>query len=137
MFEKAMKYKKILFFVNLPLILGIPCYVEWGLPLAQKEDLTLAYTVLHLTDFFLCFNSIIIYSVVSKMVTGIEYLPQEHKVKITQCKDWFLNEVTTLYDPKELQNCKKQQLNPFIGYKHIHRGSERLGTESTSVWHDR
>jgi len=40
------------------------------------------YVVLHLTDFFLCFNSLVIYSMISKLVTAISYLPDEHKLLI-------------------------------------------------------
>lgn len=77
-----MFYKKLLFFVNIPLILGIPAFVEWGLPALQKKDVNIIYIVLHLTDFFLCFNSLVIYSMISKLVTAISYLPEEHKLLI-------------------------------------------------------
>ena len=41
------------------------------------------------------------------------------------------------YEPKELIKCKKQVLNPFIGYRSINNPNERFGTESTGMWHDR
>lgn len=30
--KKVQRYKKMLFFVNLPLIVGIPAFIEFGLP---------------------------------------------------------------------------------------------------------
>ena len=41
------------------------------------------------------------------------------------------------YEPKELIKCKKQVLNPFVGYRSINNPNERFGTESTGMWHDR
>lgn len=135
--KKANNYRRILFYVNLPLIVGIPAFVEWGLPAIQKTDVSILYVVLHLTDFFLCFNSLIIYSTINKLVTAIKYLPDEHKIKIKQCTDWFLKEKETTYDPKEVIKCKKQVLNPFIGYRNVTNVGEKYATESTSLWHDR
>lgn len=61
---KINRYKKMLAYVNLPLIVAIPLFVEFGLPEFSKKDISLVYTMLHLTDFFLCFNSIIIYQMI-------------------------------------------------------------------------
>lgn len=135
--KKAQFYKKMLFFVNIPLVIGIPLFVEFGLSDFQKKDINLIYMVLHLTDFFLCFNSIVIYSLVSKLVTGITYLPDEHKLKIKKCKDWFLREKEEIYEPQELVKCKKQVLNPFIGYRSTTNMNDRFATESIGLWHDR
>jgi hypothetical protein len=62
------------------MIVGIPVFVEWGLPMLEKKNASLIAIVLHLTDFFLCFNSLIIYSMISKLCTAINYLPDDHKV---------------------------------------------------------
>lgn len=135
--NKINRYKKMLLFVNLPMIVGIPLFVEFGLPEFKKKDINFVYMILHLTDFFLCFNSIVIYSMIQKMVTTIKYLPDEHKFAIRQFKDWLLREKETLYDPKDLIKCKRQTLNPFVGYKSVSNNSTRFATESTGLWHDR
>ena len=41
------------------------------------------------------------------------------------------------FDPKELIKCKKQVLNPFVGYRSVTDSNEKFGTESTGLWHDR
>lgn len=135
--KKVDFYKKILFFVNLPLIIGIPTFVEFGLPAMQKKDLSMIYVVLHLTDFFLCFNSIVIYTMISKLVTAISYIPEEHKILIKQRSGRFMKEQLLKYDPKELIKCKKQVFNPFVGYRSVTNSNEKFGTESTGMWHDR
>lgn len=135
--KKVQFYKKLLFFVNLPLIVGIPVFVEFGLPNIGKKDLNMIYIVLHLTDFFLCFNSLVIYTMISKVVTGISYLPEEHKIAIKQWSGKFITEKLSFYDPKEIIKCKKQVLNPFVGYRNVNNSNERFGTESTGMWHDR
>jgi len=99
------------------LIVAIPLFVEFGLPEFQKKDLNMIYIVLHMTDFFLCFNSLVIYTMISKLVTGISYLPDEHKILIKQFSGRFMNERILKFDPKELIKCKKQVLNPFVGYR--------------------
>ena len=103
----------------------------------EKKDLNLIYIVLNVTDFFLCFNSLIIYSMISKIVTGISYLPEEHKIKIKQWTGKFITEQIKYFDPKEIIKCKKQVLNPFVGYRSVNNATERFGTESTGMWHDR
>ena len=117
--NKVQRYKKILFFINIPMIIAIPLFVEFGMPAEDKKDVGFLYVALHLTDFFLCFNSLIIYSMVSRLVTAIKLLPDSYKIEITQCKDWFLKEKTTTYDPKDIIKCKKQVLNPFVGYRSV------------------
>lgn len=78
--KKIEKYRKMLFYINIPLVIGIPLFVQFGVPELQKKDLSMLYAILHLTDFFFCFNSILIYSIISKVVTCIKYLPEEHKI---------------------------------------------------------
>lgn len=116
--------------------MGIPVFVEFGLPQMQKKDLSMIYIVLHLTDFFLCFNSLVIYSTISKLVTAISYLPEEHKILIKQKSGRWLTDKLLTFDPKELIKCKKQVINPFVGYRST-TTSDRFGTESTGLWHDR
>ncbi len=78
--KKMQFYRKLLFFVNIPMILGLPLFVEFGLPMLDKKNASLIAIVLHLTDFFLCFNSLIIYSMISKLTTAISLLPEENKI---------------------------------------------------------
>lgn len=130
-------YRKLLFFVNIPMIFGLPLFVEFGLPMMEKKNASLIAVVLHLTDFFLCFNSLIIYSMISKLTTAISLLPEENKIQLKQMSGRFLTERIMTFDPKELIKCKKQTLNPFIGYRSVNDSQLRFGTESTSLWHDR
>ena len=80
--KKVAFYRKILFFFNIPMVIGIPLFVELGLPMLEKKNASMISMLLTLTDFFLCFNSLIIYSTISKLVTAISYLPEEHKIQI-------------------------------------------------------
>jgi hypothetical protein len=69
--KKAQFYKKILYFVNLPLVIGLPLFSYFGMPDIHTKDINMKLAVLHLADFFFTFNSVIIYSVLSKLVTGM------------------------------------------------------------------
>ena len=80
--KKVNFYRKVLFFFNLPMVFGIPIFVEFGLPSLEKKNASMISMLLTLTDFFLCFNSLIIYSTISKLVTAISYLPEEHKIQL-------------------------------------------------------
>lgn len=105
--KKMQFYRKLLFFVNIPMIVGIPVFVEWGLPMLEKKNASMIAIVLHLTDFFLCFNSLIIYSMISKLTTAISFLPEENKIHLKQMSGRFLSEKLLTFDPKELIKCKK------------------------------
>ena len=61
--KKVNFYKKLLFYVNIPLVFAIPLVCELGF-FDHKPNVKTIYAFLHLTDFFLCFNSVIIYSTV-------------------------------------------------------------------------
>jgi hypothetical protein len=80
--KKALFYKRMLYYINIPLIVGIPIFVHFGLPVSLTKDINTIYALLHLTDFFICFNSFIMYSFLSKLVTSIIYMPEEHKLKL-------------------------------------------------------
>ena len=98
--KKMQFYRKLLFFVNIPMIFGIPMFVEFGLPMLEKKNASLISIVLHLTDFFLCFNSLIIYSMISKLTTAISLLPEENKIQLKQMSGRFLTERILTFDPK-------------------------------------
>lgn len=74
---------------------------------------------------------------ISKLTTAISLLPEENKIQLKQMSGRFLTERIMKFDPKELIKCKKQTLNPFVGYRSVNDSSLRFGTESTSLWHDR
>lgn len=105
--KKMHFYKKVLFFFNIPLVIGIPLFTELGLPMLERKNASMISMLLTLTDFFLCFNSLIIYSTISKLCTAISYLPEEHKIQIKQFSGRFLSERILTFDPKELIKCKK------------------------------
>ena len=82
---KVNKYRNLLLFVNIPLIFGIPIALESGylLDSVHSEKVDTTYMLLFMADSFLTFNSFIIYSTLKRVVSGIHYLPEEHKIKIT------------------------------------------------------
>ena len=63
----------MLFFVNCPLIVGIPFLIEFGLDPVHKELADNTYLALTMGDFFLFFNSVMIYSTLKRMVSSINY----------------------------------------------------------------
>jgi len=133
---KVEKYRKLLFFVNFPLLIGIPLYVELG-PLHEKPNFALISMMLHLCDGFLFFNSFLIYSVMKQIVSYIAYMPEEHKIKVKQFCNWRLTEVEREYACEDLIKAKKSAFNPFIGYKGVKDPNVKLGTESVGLWQDR
>lgn len=60
----------MLFFVNLPIVIGIPIINELGL-LGVGVNAKKIGLLLHMADFFLCFNSVIIYLTVKRLVQSI------------------------------------------------------------------
>ena len=81
---KVKRNRNILFFINVPIIFGIPILLEGGfLNSVNAEKVDTTYMLLFVADSFLSFNSIIMYSTLKRIVSGISYLPDEHKVKIT------------------------------------------------------
>ena len=49
----------------------------------------------------------------------------------------MLKEVKVYIDPKHLIKCKRQTMNPLVGYRSVTDNNDRYITESTGVWHDR
>ena len=72
----------MLFFLNMPLIVGIPLLIEFGLDPIHMELVDSTYLALTMGDFFLCFNSIMIYQTLKKMVSSIHYSPESNKILI-------------------------------------------------------
>ena len=136
--KKVNRYKSILFYVNFPLIVGIPIVLEGGFLSGMEEaKFDKTYLLLQAADFMLCFNSIFIYSTIKKMASAIHYLPEEHKLVITQYRSKMLGEVKVEIDPKDLIKCKRQTMNPLVGYKNVTDNNDTFITESTAVWNDR
>eukprot|EP00347_Sterkiella_histriomuscorum_P020833 403336292 len=133
--KKIQSYKKLLFYVNLPLVFAIPILCEMGV-LDHKPNVKQIYAILHLTDFFLCFNSVLIYTVVQRLVHSISYLPEEHKILVKQYSTKFLGLKELKFDPKDLIR-SRGGFNPFIGYRSVQDQTLKLGTESMGKWHDR
>ena len=89
-----------MFFVNVPLIIGIPFALEGGiLDSVHSEKVDRFYIVLQMADFFFAFNSILIYSTLKRVCQTVSYLPESHKLKITQYKSVFLTEKSIEVDP--------------------------------------
>ena len=60
--SKVNTYRSLLFYVNLPLIIGIPICLEGGFLNGMDEaKFDKTYLLLQAADFMLCFNSIFIY----------------------------------------------------------------------------
>ena len=79
--NKVNSYRRLLFFVNIPLIFAIPIALETGLlDKVHSEKVDSTYIALQMADFFFCFNSILIYSTLKRVVSSVEYLPDEHKL---------------------------------------------------------
>lgn len=136
--KKVQTYRNLLFFVNLPLLAGIPLALECGLldtVLPEKVDKT--YMFLMFSDFFFTFNSILIYTTLKTITKCIKYDPVGNKLEITQFSSPFLGEKTKTVDPKELINCKRKTFNPLVGYRSLINNNEKYATESLGVWHDR
>ena len=115
--KKMQNNKRMLFFINMPLIVGIPALIEFGLDPIHKELVDNTYLALTMGDFFLCFNSIMIYQTLKRMVSTIHYLPDEDKLLIKQFSSPMLGPKDIKQDPIDLEKCKNRTLNPFIGYR--------------------
>ena len=135
--KKFQTNRKMLFFVNMPLIVGIPALIEFGLDPVHKEMVDNLYLVLTCGDFMLCFNSIMIYQTLKRMVSSIHYLPSEDKLQIKQFSSSLLAEKVVEREPQDIEKCKNRTFNPFIGYRMVTNANEKYATESTAVWHDR
>ena len=116
--KKVQRYKSILMYVNLPLLVLIPFAFESGLILpaehaAQADNL---YMTLMAGDLFLFGNSYMMYSVFRKMVTGVTYLKDEQKVEMST-SDFLLREKKLVFEPSDLEKVKGKTVNPMIGYR--------------------
>ena len=42
-----------------------------------------------------------------------------------------------MYDPKDIIKCKRQVINPMVGYRSVKDNNDRFSTESIGMWYDR
>ena len=90
-----------------------------------------------MADFMVFFNSVSIYNTMKRVVSSIDYLPESNQLKINQFSTTFLGNKEILVDPQDLIKCKRQTINPFVGYKSVKSKNERYATESIGAWEDR
>jgi hypothetical protein len=116
--KKVSRYRKLLFFVNVPLMIGIPAFLESGVFLSYYEHkLQQITTLLTVADFFFVIDSLLIYSLIGKIVTSVAYKPEDNKLEITHLGTTFLKPKTELVDPQNLIKHRRKSINPLIGYK--------------------
>mmetsp|Transcript_12710 Transcript_12710/g.21411 ORF Transcript_12710/g.21411 Transcript_12710/m.21411 type:complete len:96 (+) Transcript_12710:241-528(+) len=75
--KKVNNYRRLLFFVNIPMIVGIPFCLETGtiIDKAHAESADSLYLMMQMVDFMLFFNSVIIYSTLKRIVSSVVYVP--------------------------------------------------------------
>lgn len=72
--KKVNRYRNLLFYVNVPLMIGIPAFIESGIFLSYYEHkVQQITTLLTVADFFFVLDSLLIYSLIGKIVTSINY----------------------------------------------------------------
>lgn len=98
--KKALNYRKLLLYVNVPIMVGIPVFFNFA-PMAaaatQKADLL--FMVAHLSDCFFFLNSILIYSFLKRVVTSIDYNTETGKLEFKQLSSALMTERFSEVDP--------------------------------------
>mmetsp|Transcript_28020 Transcript_28020/g.27050 ORF Transcript_28020/g.27050 Transcript_28020/m.27050 type:complete len:81 (+) Transcript_28020:83-325(+) len=74
MLKKALFYKKMLYFVNIPIMIGLPLLFLSGIPIPATNP-QMVMLLCELADMLLFFNSYIIFKVLSQLVVQIDYKP--------------------------------------------------------------
>ena len=87
-------------------------------------------------DFFFVLDSLLIYSLIGKIVTSITYKPEQKKLEITHLGTTLLKTKTEMIDPENLIKHRRKSINPLIGYKQL-EPNMLYATESMAIWHDR
>ena len=77
--NKVRNYKFLLFGVNLPLCVGIPVCMEYGILFDKAHAATAdkLYLMFTMADFMLFFNSMLIYNTLKTLVSSVEYVPAQ------------------------------------------------------------
>ena len=132
--KNAWKRKKMMLYcVNVPAMIGIPCFIEFAdLEARYAEKAELIMALLSSVDLIFFFKSYFIYTFMQKLVTKITYNVETDKVTVKQdFGSEFLNTVNAEYNPKELEKYDKKTITGRVGYRSIKKGEnhKRLGTE--------
>ena len=155
--KKFMLYKKMLIFVNLPIMIAIPLGCEFLIDFTHPKA-NMLYAILYTADTFLFANFFMILGMLKQALVSINYLVNEDKFEFNH----FINPniIRSLFSKKEkieddnktensqhigyreiisassLGKCGKGMFNPFIGYKNIDKDQKYI-TEGMCTWHDR
>lgn len=89
-----------------------------------------------MADFFFVLDSLLIYSLIGKIVTSITYNPEQNKLEITHLGTTLLKPKTETVDLENIIKHRRKSINPLIGYKQL-EPNMMYATESMAVWHDR
>lgn len=145
--ERAWSRKRAtLFFVNLPMMIGIPAFMEFvDIQAKYGERADLVMGIFTAIDVIFCVKTYLLYHFLQKLVSEIEYDSVEDKVTITQPHgSTFLGKVKLEYKPKELEKKLmtpgKTSFNRSLRYRSIKKGENmrEFGTEIPGAeWHDR
>ena len=98
--SKLSKFRRVLLFLNVPVMVVIPAELHFGW-LASKfgDNYDTVCTLLSATDSVLFLESVLLYTVLSKFVSKIE-VTESREVAVTHFNTTFLSEKTTLFKPE-------------------------------------
>lgn len=138
MLKKVNFYKKMLLYVNCPLMVAIPTFIHTPLfsYYVAAEKAQAMMILMSCCDLMLVVDSYLIYAVVSKLATSVIYKPADDKLEITTMGGMFMSQKTQVFEPMDLQKHLKKSINPFVGYKTV-TGVQVFGTEGIGQWADR
>ena len=136
--KKVSFYRKMLLFVNCPLLVGLPLLLHSSvfasLSSAKLHQMNI---LLSMADCVLFIDSLLIYTIIGKIVTSINYKPESDKVEVTHLGTTFLSPKTETLNPKDLAKHKYKTVNPFIGYKRLDTKTMFATESSIGHWNDR
>ena len=155
--KKFKLYKRMLLFVNLPIMIALPLWCEFGIDFTHPKA-NMLYALLYTADTFLFANFFMILNMLKQAVVSINYLTNEDKFEINH----FINPsiIKSLFSKQNKSDDKsnsdhtqsvghreivgssalaksgKGMFNPFIGYRNIEKDQKYI-TEGMCTWHDR
>lgn len=119
-------YKRILVFLNLPLVMVLPIFSEFFLDFTHPKANAM-YALLYTADTFLFINAYMIYKMLKQAIISINYLVNEDKFEIKHFSSLSKNPLSAIsggegknvgiVDPAHIAKAPKAMLNPFIGYR--------------------
>lgn len=132
------RQRKILFFLNVPLMVAIPFFLESGMLASYTiKKANQIYFGLMMCDYIFLINSFLMFNTIKRVVSSIDYYPESNKLQIKQFNSTFLQENVQTVDPNDLVKCKGKTINRMVGYRSLVKSGDRYATESIGVWHDR